>query len=107
MMKLPPLGNLKPSVMLVEMLECCPAGESTTALFAYLFLQRLLRESCVLLSKEDLADTQAIADKADWLISLHILQGHNVCTADEDFDASKLEAGYARGKAEEVQASGR
>ncbi len=30
MMKLPPLGDRKPSVMLAEMLEYCPAGESTT-----------------------------------------------------------------------------
>jgi hypothetical protein len=40
MMRLPPLGDRKPSVMLAEMLEFCPAGESSTAVFAYLFLQR-------------------------------------------------------------------
>jgi hypothetical protein len=31
------LGDMKPSVMLAEMLEYCPARESTTAVFAYLF----------------------------------------------------------------------
>ena len=44
MMKLPPLGDRKPSVMLAEMLEFCTAGESSTAVFAFLFLQRLPRE---------------------------------------------------------------
>jgi hypothetical protein len=38
MMRLPPLGDRKPSVMLAEMLEFCPAGESSTAVFAFLFL---------------------------------------------------------------------
>jgi hypothetical protein len=41
MMRLPPLGDRKPSVMLAEMLEYCPAGESTTTVFAFLYLQRL------------------------------------------------------------------
>ncbi len=40
MMRLPPLGNRKPSVMLAEMLEKCLAGKSSTAVFAFLFLQR-------------------------------------------------------------------
>ncbi len=52
MMKLPPLGDRKPSVMLAEMLEYCPAGESITAVFTYLFLQRLPREIRVLLSEQ-------------------------------------------------------
>jgi hypothetical protein len=44
MKKLLLLGDMKPSVMLAEMLEYCPAGESTTSVFTYLFLQRLPRE---------------------------------------------------------------
>jgi hypothetical protein len=79
MMKLPPLGDRKPSVMLAEMLEFCPAGESTTAVFAYLFLQRLPREIRVLLSEDDPADMRAIADKADRLIAMHVPQGHDAC----------------------------
>jgi hypothetical protein len=81
MMKLPPLGDSKPSVMLAEMLEFCPAGESTTAVFTYLFLQRLPREICVLLSEDDPADVLAIADKADRLIAMHVSQGHEACAA--------------------------
>jgi hypothetical protein len=81
MMKLPPLGDRKPSVMLAEMLEFCLAGESTTAVFTYLFLQRLPREIRVLLSEDNPADVRAIADKADRLIAMHVLQGHEACAA--------------------------
>jgi hypothetical protein len=79
MMRLPPLGDRKPSVLLAEMLEYCPTGESSTAVFAYLFLQRLPREIRVLLSEDDPADMRAIADKADRLIAMHVPQGHDAC----------------------------
>jgi hypothetical protein len=49
MMWLPPLSDHKHSVML----EFCPVGESSTAIFVYLFLQRLPREIHVLLSEDD------------------------------------------------------
>jgi hypothetical protein len=52
----PPLGNRKPSVMLAEMLQFCPAGESAMAVFAFLNLQRFPREVRGLLSKDDSAD---------------------------------------------------
>ncbi len=80
-MRLPPLGDRKPSVMLAEMLEFCPAGESTTTVFAFLFLQRLPREIRVLLSEDDPADMRAIAEKADRLIAMHVPQSHNSCAA--------------------------
>jgi hypothetical protein len=79
MMRLPPLGDRKPSVLLAEMLEYCPAGESSTAVFAYLFLQRLPREIRVLLSEDNPADMRAIADKADRLIAMRVPQGHDAC----------------------------
>jgi hypothetical protein len=81
MMKLLPLGDRKLSVMLAEMLEYCPVGESTTAIFTYLFLQRLPREIRVLLSEDDPADVQAIADKARHLIAMHMPQHHKTCAA--------------------------
>jgi hypothetical protein len=82
MMRLPPLGDRKPSVLLAEMLEFCPAGESSTAVFAFLFLQRLPCEIRVLLSDtHDPADMRAIADKADRLIAMHVPQSHNTCAA--------------------------
>jgi hypothetical protein len=89
MMRLPPLGDRKPSVMLAEMLEFCPASESSTAVFAYLFLQRLPREIRVLLSEDDPADMRVIADKADRLIAIHVPQGHDACATvspDDDWE---------------------
>jgi hypothetical protein len=109
MMKLPPLGDRKPSVMLAEMLEFCPAGESTTAIFTYLFLQRLPREIRVLLSEDDPADVRAIADKADRLIAMHVPQHHDACAAvagGEDGLGSGRHCGGSSGsEAEEVQAA--
>jgi hypothetical protein len=81
MMRLPPLGDRKPSVMLAEMLEYCQEGESTTAVFAFLFLQRLPREIRVLLSEDDPANMRAIAEKADRLIAMHVPQSHDSCAA--------------------------
>ncbi len=95
MLKLPPLADSKPLVMLVKMLEYCPAGKSATAVFAYLFLQRLPGEIRVLLSEDDPADVRAIADKADRLIAMHVPQGHDACapiTGSEDSDPGKLVA---------------
>jgi hypothetical protein len=81
MMRLPPLSDRKPLVMLAEMLEFCQAVESSTAIFAFLFLQRLPREIRVLLSEDDPADMRAIADKADRLIAMHVPQSHEACAA--------------------------
>jgi hypothetical protein len=81
MMRLPPLCDRKPSVMLVDMLEYCPAGESTTAVFAFLYLQRLPREIRVLLSEDDPAHMRAIAEKAARLIAMHVPQSHDTCAA--------------------------
>jgi hypothetical protein len=81
MMRLPPLGDRKPSVILAEMLEYCPAGESTTAVFTFLSLQRLPREIRVLLSEDDPANMRAIAEKADRLIAMHVPQSHDSCAA--------------------------
>ncbi len=82
-------------MMLAEMLENCLAGESTTAVFAYLFLQRLPGEIRVLLSEDDPVDIRAIADKADRLIAMHVLPGHDACAAipsSEDSDPGELVA---------------
>jgi hypothetical protein len=95
MRRLPPLGDRKPSVMLAEMLEFCPAGESSTAVFAYLFLQRLPREIRVLLSEDDPADMRAIADKVDRLIAMHVPQGHDTCATvapEDDWEGYQVAA---------------
>ncbi len=95
MMKLPPLGDRKPLVMLAEMLEYCPVGKLTTAVFAYLLLQQLPREIRMLLSEDDPADVRVITDKADRLIAMHVPQDHDTCAAiagSEDSDPGKLVA---------------
>jgi hypothetical protein len=81
MMRLPPHGDRKPWVMLAEMLEFCSAGESATAVFAYLYLQRLTREIQVLMSEDHPADMRAIAKKADRLIAMHAPHSHDACAA--------------------------
>ncbi len=103
MMNLPPLGDRKPSVMLAEMMSSCPAGESTYAMFTYLFLQRLLREIRVLLFEDDLADVRAIADKVDRLIAMHIPQGHDACAAVAGSEDSDPGEWVAAAQAEEIQ----
>ncbi len=99
MMRLPPLGDWKPSVMLAKMLDFCPAGKSATAVFAYLFLQRLPREISILLSEDDPADMQAIADKAGRLIAMHVPQGHDACAIISAADKPKQELVAAIGGA--------
>ncbi len=103
MMRLPSLGDRKPSVMLADMLEYCPTGESTTTIFAYLFLQGHPREIQVLLSEDDPADMRAIADKADRLITMHVPQVHDACAAvagknDQDGDLAVASIGARRKK---------
>jgi hypothetical protein len=75
--------------MLAEMLEYCPTGESTTAVFAFLYLQRLPREIRVLLSEDDPANMRAIAEKADRLIAMHVPQSHDACAAVAADDSSE------------------
>ncbi len=95
MMRLPPLGDRKPWVMLAEMLKFCPAGELSTAVFAHLFLQRLPCGIRVLLSEDDPSDMRAIADKADRLIAMHVPQGHDACATvspDDDWEGDLVAA---------------
>jgi hypothetical protein len=89
MMGLPPLGNRKLSVMLVEMLECCLAGESETHRF-HVFVSpgSSSGDSCSAL-EDDPADMRAIADKADCLIAMHVPQGHDACAAVSPVDDSE------------------
>jgi hypothetical protein len=93
MMRLLPFGDRKPSMKLAEMLEFCPAGELSAAVFAFLFLQRLPQEIRVLLSEDDPANMRAIAEKDDRLIAMHVPQSHDSCAvvaAAEQLDAGHL-----------------
>jgi hypothetical protein len=81
MIRLPPLSNCKPSVMLAEMLEYSLVGESAMSppCSHISILQHLPCEIHVLLSKDDLADMRAIAKTANRLIAKVVPQTHDSC----------------------------
>lgn len=60
-----PLGGRKPSELLADMLELCPVGQHNNIFFVHLFLQRLPRETRILLAHENHDDLRALATKAD------------------------------------------
>jgi hypothetical protein len=102
-MRFLPLSDRKPPVMLAEMLEFCPVGESATVVLAFLYLQRLPREIWVLLSEDDPADMRAMAKKANRLIAMHVPQSHDACAAvtaeapSEEVDmVATLQGGWSR-----------
>ena len=64
-----PLGARKPSELLADMWELCPAGQHNNIFFAALFLQRLPSEIRVLLTHEDHTDLRQLAAHADRLVA--------------------------------------
>ena len=72
------LGDRRPSQLLADMLEHCPAGEEASAFFRGSFIQRLPAELQVLLDGAEDGDMKDLAAKADklWAIrrpsSLHV-----------------------------------
>jgi hypothetical protein len=66
-----PLGARKPTELLAAMTKFRPKD-------TYHFLQRLPREIRVLLARDCCRDLQALAEKADALMALHLPQGHEV-----------------------------
>ena len=64
-----PLGGRKPSELLADMWELCPANQHENIFFAMLFLQRLPRDIRVLLTHEDHGDLRRLSAKADQLVA--------------------------------------
>ena len=64
-----PLGGRKPSELLADMWELCPAEQHNNIFFAALFLQRLPREIRVMLTHEDHSDLRRLAAHADRLVA--------------------------------------
>ena len=64
-----PLGSRKPSELLADMWEVCPADKHNSKFFAALFLQRLPSHIRVLLTHENHADLRLLAAKADRLVA--------------------------------------
>jgi hypothetical protein len=77
------LGDRKPSQLLAQMLELCPAGEERSKFFAFHFLQRLPQELRIMLGDDDHQEIQQLAVKADrlWAIHGHRLHGHVAAVA--------------------------
>jgi hypothetical protein len=73
-----PLGSRKPTELLAAMARFRPKEDHH--FFAYYFLQRLLSEIRVLLAHDCCKDLQAVAEKADALMALHLLQSHDITT---------------------------
>ena len=102
---LPPLGKQKPSELLAEMIRLCPNGEENNTLFNYLFLTKLPRELCVLLSEADMTDKQAFAARADTFAAHHQKLAHDVVAAvapepvqqEDDWVAAVRPGGSQRG----------
>ena len=64
------LGSQKPSELLADMLELCPSTQYNNVFLAVLFLQRLPREICVLLTHKDHSDLRCLAlTLTSWLLS--------------------------------------
>jgi hypothetical protein len=71
LLELPDLGNRRPSQLLADLLQDCPAGEQETAFFRASFLKRLPAEVQVHLSKTDALPMKELAQQADQLYLSH------------------------------------
>ena len=71
------LGDRKPSQLLAQMLEVCPAGEERSKFFAFHFLQRIPQELRIMLGEDNHEEIHQLAVKADrlWAIHGHRLHG--------------------------------
>jgi hypothetical protein len=77
---LPPLGAQKTSELL-ELLPLCPSGQENNAFFNCLFLNKLPRELCILLTEAAMADKQALGARADLFPAHNSKQAHDVVAA--------------------------
>jgi hypothetical protein len=71
LLQLQQLGAQRPSELLADMLQLCPAGESATKLFRMLFLQRMPRELRIILAEDAVSELQQLAARADVLWTHH------------------------------------
>jgi len=69
-MAMPAIGDRRPSQLLADMLEYCPAEEERSSFFRAAFIQRLPAELQVLLDGVEEGDLKDLASKADKLWSI-------------------------------------
>jgi hypothetical protein len=66
-----PLGSRRPTQLLAEIMELCPADKEASCFFIFFFLQRLPAWLRIQLEDDDQDDIQRLATKADRLFALH------------------------------------
>jgi hypothetical protein len=71
LVKMEPMGGRKPSQLLHDMMEFCPAGMEKTLPFHYFFTQRLPQSLRTQLSEVQPGDPRALAERADTLWVAH------------------------------------
>jgi hypothetical protein len=71
LLQLHQLGAQRPTELLADMLQLCPAGESSTKLFRMLFLQRMPRELRIIVAEDAVSELQQLAARADVLWTHH------------------------------------
>ena len=74
LLDLPPLGGQKPSALLAQMRQLCPAGEETTKFFRAAFLRRLPPAIRLQLAEDRYSPVAALAARADTLMVHHSQQ---------------------------------
>jgi hypothetical protein len=80
----------------MEMLRLCPRGQENNAFFNCLFLNKLPRELCILLSEADMADKQALGARANLFDAHNSKQAHDMVARGGSWRGRKsLDAGAA------------
>jgi hypothetical protein len=99
-----PLGSLRPSQLLAEMMELCPDDEEASCFFVFFFLQRLPAGLRIQLEGDDQDNIRQMATKADRLFALHghksggaVAMVENQEDEDEAADINAVQGGHQCG----------
>jgi hypothetical protein len=99
LVKMEPMGGRKPSQLLHDMLEFCPAGMDKTLPFHYFFTQRLPLALRTQLGEVKPGDPRELASRADVLWSVHSTGGSIAAVeAAEESGHITAVSGGARGR---------
>ena len=89
LLQVQPLGAQRPTELLADMVQLCPAGEAGTKLFRMLFLQRLPKDLRIILAEDETSGLQDLAARANILWShASELQSSTVAAVGEDESSS-------------------
>jgi hypothetical protein len=93
LVKMQPMGGRKPSQLLADMMEFCPAGMETHLFFHYLFTQRLPQSLRTQLGEAEHGDPRALAARADRLWAVHAQPTGTVAAVEStDIEAAPVAA---------------